>query len=168
MVIVIEGIDNSGKSTLARLVARYCGMALIESEGPPRYPGEIDERVKRYALHRNTVFVRHPCVSQVIYGKMRSEQGSIDPELVQAFYKDWPLLIYCDPLDRGLGEHVIKPEVDKPEHLEKLERNYDLLLAEYRSWAVRHATLCYRIGDSMERIAALCSTIAWRHSQPTS
>src|ERR1043166_7927791 len=73
-VIVIEGMDNSGKSTLARVIADHMGLAIQESEGPPRSADEINERVDRYSSMRDThLFVRHPCVSNPIYDCGRTE-----------------------------------------------------------------------------------------------
>ena len=160
MAIIIEGIDNSGKSTLARLVSKRLGLLLVESEGPPKYSGEINHRVERYNALNNALFVRHPCVSQVIYGKLRNEQNSIDPDLVREFYDQRHLLIYCDPLARKLEGHVVKQDHDSPEFLRTIELKYDNLLKAYRDWAINHAQVFYRIGDSMDRVVKICSTVA--------
>src|SRR3546814_9756983 len=42
-MIVIEGMDNSGKSTLAEAMASYMGLIVQESEGPPLDAREINE-----------------------------------------------------------------------------------------------------------------------------
>ena len=152
LVIIIEGMDNSGKSTLARCIAQRLNFAIQESEGPPRSREEINARIRRYAYMRNVVFVRHPVISNAIYGAQRPEGDPIDPALRRKFYSDpHNLFIYCDPLERGLDDHVVKDH-DTPEHLALLEERRSILLKEYRSWAIRHAHFMYRIGDDMERV----------------
>lgn len=157
-MIVIEGPDNSGKSTLASRLVEMLGDQIhnvVESEGPPRYKGELDDRVRRYFdLRGMTLFVRHPCVSQRIYEFHRGGSDFVDFKLVSEFYARRPLLIYCDPLDRSLVEHKIK-EHDKPVHLEMLVRKHDLIVRSYRQWAPLHAHIVYRIGDDMERVGLM-------------
>lgn len=153
MAIIIEGIDNSGKSTLAQQI--YSEMSLssiIESEGPPKYPGEIEERIVRYsAFSSDTIFVRHPAVSQPIYGAVRGADP-VNQALVDQFYRERHLFIYCDPMQRKLVGHAVKDDED-PKHLAAIERNYTFILLEYRRWAFRHAHILYRIGDDMTRVA---------------
>lgn len=152
-MIVIEGMDNSGKSTLARKLADYFGYDIQESEGPPKSAEEINERVDRYSRLTNVVFVRHPVSSNAIYGQMREEGDPITYGRSMTFYESRPLIIYCDAGERGLGGHVIK-ESDTPEHLEKLKDNYHKLLGLYRIWAAQHAHFTYRIGDDMDQLIA--------------
>jgi len=150
--IIIEGVDASGKSTLARHVQSTLGWSLQPSEGPPHYPGEMIIRVERYLSYSRVIFDRHPCVSQPIYGTMRSHHDVIPPDLLQRFYAKPTLFIYCDPLERGLTDHVINNHVDTTEHLAQVTSNYTHLLALYREWAIYHAHFVYRIGDPITRL----------------
>lgn len=155
-MIVLEGVDNSGKSTLARRLQVLTKWPIIASEGPPKYSGEQNDRVKGYFQRypRDVIFDRHPCVSQNIYaGTLRGSKDLIDSTLVEQFYSARPLFIYCDPLERGLGGHVIKNNsIDKPEHLDQIAKSYARLLEVYRAWALTNALFYYRIGDPVERI----------------
>jgi predicted HAD superfamily Cof-like phosphohydrolase len=146
MNIVLEGHDNSGKSTLAQAIARRVGRKVISSEGPEKYPGELKERVAYYSLQQDAVFDRHPCISDPIYAIARGKPSSMDSVLIHNFYNDPAVFIYCDPGTRGLGGHVGK-EHDTPEHLAAVESNYQSILAKYRQWGVDHAHFIYRIGD---------------------
>ena len=152
MAVVIEGIDNSGKSTLARLIVKKLNYTLVESEGPPKYSGEINHRVARYSSIPSPVFVRHPLVSQPIYGRLRGEKDDIDPDLLVEFYNQGHLFIYCDPLDRGLSGHVEKSLVDTARHMRHLNTGYPELLSAYREWAIQRAHILYRIGDDISAV----------------
>jgi hypothetical protein len=153
-MIVVEGVDNSGKSTLIRALRVVLPAFFLQaSEGPPKYPGEQNKRVKRYlGFPNDTIYDRHPCVSQPIYGTMRMHTDAIDPALIESFYQMDPLFIYCDGGVRGMKDHVFNPEVDSIKHLTAVEENYTKLLTEYRHWAAQHAFMSYRIGDSVSRI----------------
>lgn len=154
-MIVIEGLDNSGKSTLARVIAQSSKFEIQESEGPPKYEGEIEERINRYLESPNKIYVRHPVISNPIYSQARGDSWQLDPALRQRFYDLRPLLIYCDPGTRGLGDHQIKDH-DTPEHLAVIEANYSKILFMYRNWAADHALINYRIGDHYLPIITLC------------
>lgn len=159
-MIIIEGVDNSGKSSLARYLASYLNCSIKESEGPPRDPAEFDARIRKYdAMKPNTIVVRHPIISESIYCLLRDGQDIIDPAHRQRLAEKKPLVIYCDPLDRGMADHVVKDH-DSPEHLERLTDRYTTLLGAYRSWAYRSAHLIYRIGDDKNRVARMAFSLA--------
>lgn len=163
-MIVIEGMDNSGKSTLAVKLAEYMEWAIQESEGPPRSDEEINQRVDRYAALDQFIFVRHPVSSNSIYGQVRVEGDPITLDRRLAFYDAKPVLVYCDAGSRGLGAHIIK-EHDTPKHLADIETNYNKLLGLYRVWAAEHASFIYRIGDDMElTVRQIHYAWAWRNN----
>lgn len=152
-MIVIEGMDNSGKSTLGNAMADYMELIVQESEGPPRSDEEINERIDRYAEMEDRLFVRHPVVSNEIYGKFRKEGNPITPGRTMLFYEAKPILIYCDAGDRGYEGHELKPH-DTKRHQKLLAKNAAALLQEYRLWAAKHAHFVYRIGDDMDQLIA--------------
>lgn len=157
-MIVIEGMDNSGKSTLARKLAEHIGLVIQESEGPPRSPEEMNERVDHYQSLGNYLFVRHPCVSEAIYGPRIRGINCITPGRTMLFYEAQPLLIYCDAGNRGMIGHE-RLAHDTDEHMAGLERDYAEILTLYRLWAAEHAHLIYRIGDDMDEF---CATAAFQ------
>lgn len=152
-MLVIEGMDNSGKSTLAEAMADYMELIVQESEGPPLSDDEINERVDRYQEMEGRLFVRHPVVSNAIYGMFRPEGNPITPGRAMIFYEARPTLIYCDAGTRGFEGHELKPH-DTERHQQLLNENRDNLLREYRLWAAQHAHFIYRIGDDMDQLIA--------------
>lgn len=158
--IVIEGMDNSGKSTLGQHMAAYMGLIVQESEGPPLSDEEINARVDKYAEFSNRLFVRHPVISNAIYGMFRPEGNPITPGRTMLFYESRPLIIYCDAGHRGFEGHQLKDH-DTEVHQKLLETKQRELLTEYRLWAARSAHFIYRIGDDMDE---LCAMVHFRDS----
>lgn len=157
-MIVIEGMDNSGKSTLGAALAEYLDLVVQESEGPPLSDEEINERIDRYETMTDRLFVRHPVISNAIYGKFRPEGNPITPGRTMLFYEAQPLLIYCDAGLRGFDGHVVKDH-DTLRHQQLLSEHQAALLQQYRLWAAQHAHFIYRIGDDMNE---LISTVHYR------
>jgi hypothetical protein len=162
-LIVVEGPDNSGKSTLAERIANRFGIPIYESEGPPTPTETIDQRIARYAARDAKerlpcVYARHPVVSQPIYSYIKGNRGDlVDPRLINDFYANNPILIYCDPLERGLGGHKVK-EHDSPEFIADLNSKHLSVREAYRRWAAVHAKIVWRIGDDEEQLMQLVST----------
>lgn len=159
-MIVIEGMDNSGKSTLAERMAQHMGLTVQESEGPPLSDDEINQRVDRYEQMEDHLFVRHPVVSNAIYGKFRPEGNPITLRRQMLFYIAKPTLIYCDAGERGFDGHELKDH-DTERHQQLLSDHQKDLLNEYRLWAAQCAHFVYRIGDDMDR---LIRTVKYFHA----
>lgn len=157
--IIVEGLDNSGKSTLVKYLSEELGWDICQGQGPSRFIGDMTSRVNALLLEDNRIFDRHPVVTNLIYDFGRMKMGMpIDPisvDLAARFYKTRPLFIYCDPLYRRMEGHVFRKATDLPTHIHMVEECYDLLLVEYRRWAFEKADLFYRIGGSMTRIKQL-------------
>lgn len=153
MAIIVEGMDNSGKSTLGQALADYMDLIVQESEGPPIDADEINARVDRYEGMTDRLFVRHPVISNAIYGQVREEGDIISEGRRMLFYENKHTIIYCDAGTRGLGAHVQKAH-DTEKHLEDITNNYNKLLYLYRQWAAEHANFVYRIGDDMDQLIA--------------
>lgn len=149
MDIVLEGFDNTGKSTLAAVLSRELTMPIVASEGPPKYPGEIIERVTRYlSVQDPRIFDRHPCVSQPIYGLLRGNNQRQGPmkNQIEEFYRRNPILIYCKRDTPTLEGHVLKDHDDE-RHMRQVTRNVSLLARAYEDWAATHAHITYVLGD---------------------
>lgn len=163
--IILEGIDNTGKSYLAGKMSSYFKLPIQPSEGPPKHPGEMNIRLRRYADRPQTmIFDRHPIISQPIYGILRT--GS-DPYAAE--WKEWWqavrsqfVIVYCDPpqAGRGMDGHTFHEGADTEEHVKLVDENYDQLLALYREWAMREANIVYRIGDNIRAVIGAVEAMA--------
>lgn len=161
-MIVLEGPDGGGKSTLAEYLTSTLKYEHLRSEGPEKYPGEINFRIERYFQdyhgRSDVVFDRHPCVSQIAYGIVH-DQPQPSPHLVTRFYRRKPLIIYCRP-DPANVTHTASGDWDTPEFQKGITENYAKLMGWYDKWAVWNANHIYRIGDSMRAISEMI--ISWR------
>lgn len=141
MNIVIEGPDGSGKSTLAQRIVQHVPLTLQLGQGPEQYPGEIIERVWRYLKMDNKLFDRHPCISQPIYSRFRENATDIPQELIDLFYAQKPLLIYCYGF---AGPHEVK-DYEAKEHVAMVEQ-FDRDIREiYKEWSSNHANITYSV-----------------------
>ncbi len=160
MNIVLEGNDASGKSTLARVLSQRLSLQVIPSEGPEKFPGEIDERIGRYLQYDRVIFDRHPCVSQPIYQRLINKGQAIpDPQLTEDFYKQGNLIVYCRPGKEGFDLHEENPAIDNAAHLAGVRQNYNELLSLYDRWAVERAHFIYRVRQDFEQtVSRICLT----------
>lgn len=155
MIIVLEGCDASGKSTLSRVLADRLHWPVIPSEGPPKWPGEMNERVERYSEMDNVIFDRHPCVSQPIYGGIISRaRDTIDHKWIQQFNAKLPFFVLCRPNNRGFDAHVAN-EGEDPEHLKSVAEKYNRLCEAYDNWGLQNAQIIYNIGQRFDETVAL-------------
>ena len=150
--IIIEGPDNSGKSTLAERLSRYLGLEIVKSKGREKYPGEMSNRVKRYnELQGPLIFDRHPVVSHGLYYTIETNTP-VDLQLIEEFYCQRHLIIYCRPLKgRGMEGHQLK-EYDTQEYIEQITQKYEELTMYYDSWGLEKAHHLWRIGDDLDSI----------------
>jgi len=147
MNIIIEGPDNSGKSTLIEYLRQSLPVFGVQaSEGPEEYEGELANRVIRYNRFDHMIFDRHPCISDIIYSSFRGGT-SLSDEMIAKFYTSDIFIVYCR--GRGLEDHIINEAVDTPEHMELVEKNHPNICLKYDQWALDHAHMIYKIGDDM-------------------
>lgn len=160
MRVIVEGPDNSGKSTLIRHLHQTLGVAIVPGEGPARSTAEINHRVARYHEMDEVVFDRHPCISQSIYNNFRAgTPPCVDDQLMAQFRND-PRNLYIFCQGRSLDGHIAR-DVDEvvdesgQRHLELVNENHEAICGIYRAWSDHYAHAHYRIGDGFERITQM-------------
>lgn len=101
MIIIVEGPDGGGKSTLAQTISRQTGYT-IEHRSKPQTEEEkalmMGEYVQLAKSGRNVILDR--CwYSEMVYGKVMRDQSYIDYpqmyELERLLAKNGALIIYC-------------------------------------------------------------------------
>jgi hypothetical protein len=150
MIIIIEGPDASGKSTLAEYLASALDFKIQPSEGRPKYSGEFRERLTRYSQMDDVIFDRHPVISQVVYGRARASTEDMPTgEDIRDLYAKNPFIIYARASD--LTHHKVKAH-DTPDHLDTIKVKSAFILDSYDSWAVLKAHYIYRIGEPFNHL----------------
>lgn len=169
MIIIVEGPDNAGKTTLALHIAKAMRACFLKVERPSRGVDLIAlRRILETAESYSGVVVadRHVCISEPIYGKIIRGGHDLDDREVELSYDQIDVLIYCRPpmhaimssiQDRPQMEGVIEntqaiihvyDEVMQEIHLEQriLVRQYDytkddrdLLVAHLKQYQEAHA-----------------------------
>lgn len=135
-MIIIEGPDNAGKSTLAAYLSTVFKLPIHHPGGPPASKEETEERCK-FALdnHDKFIFDRTPFISEPVYCVLRSEDSYIAEakELYARFESLQPVVIYCRPPDNyvlNMKSHGVK-DYDSPSHIAALMSKQKVLLTIY-------------------------------------
>lgn len=111
-MIIVEGMDNTGKTTLVEKLAEYFGLEIVKSPGPQRYRELFDnadlyihtaEKLKEKDELKEYPFIhdRFPIFSDIVYSILRSinpfEELEEGKWLRERLYKVKPAIIYCRP-----------------------------------------------------------------------
>ena len=136
-MILLEGMDPSGKSTLGDELLRYLndnggnGYSMIHSGGPEKYPGEIIERIRTLPRSGKFILDRHPLISQHVYA--RTDRDPPPTTFTAGQVADWvhglpalPTIVWCC----GRAPHVMKPG-ESEDHAQFLEDKWQALNLKY-------------------------------------
>lgn len=140
MNIMLEGIDNSGKSTLASMLSQAIYMPILKGTRMPTFELTL-EKIRSYLGIENVIMDRHPIISEMIYGRLR-DHPPISSHLLTGFNLQTKIVVYCRCVGKGMEGHLPSPS-DTPDHLEAVQKRYDELLAAYDEWALRGAHIIY-------------------------
>lgn len=150
-MIIVEGPDNSGKSTLVKYLADKYKLEVLQplSKGPPSNIEELYSNTKSLilqAIHkgRGCIVDRMPLIGESIYGPICREKDLWVPyfdykvRLQKSINTLEPFYIYCRPTDGmilDMTTHQVK-EYDTEEHLNKIKQNKRLILDAYDNYFV--------------------------------
>lgn len=135
MFVIVEGPDNSGKSTLCDLISKETGVPVTHSGGPPKNDQEMNDRIKRLLDHpRPALFDRFPVISDRVYGYAMNRGTPVTDEHVRQLKIRAPTIIYCRPsisellkFERDQSSKVYK----SPEHIRGVESHIFALIGRY-------------------------------------
>jgi hypothetical protein len=122
-MLIVEGPDGSGKTTLARKLSKDLGMPVAPRAVAADTTALVD--IARWTEDnvdkgfQYTIFDRHRLISEPIYGPVlrgRQDPKFIDmgwmSDMVWRFYASKPILIYCLPDIRTVWKNVSRPETN--------------------------------------------------------
>lgn len=136
-MIVVEGFDASGKSTLARRLAAEFGCELYHTGGPTQSVDDVDRCLRRSLSRMQTRCVqdRVTHVSEAVYGAMRHPDRAALALYRVGQLKAARVVIYCRPDDDALLQafmtaHVVQTH-DTDEHLAYVRAQAETLIKLY-------------------------------------
>ena len=139
MIIILEGADNSGKSTLAKKLSQALKIDVVHPGGPPKNIIEVIARCEEQSAvfdlstDVNVIFDRVTCISDLIY-RGRPEYSRI----FKCFHKQLMtaenvFIIYCRPSDNRLknfDDHIQQDHEDEAV-VQHAKDNVDRIISEY-------------------------------------
>lgn len=145
-IIIVEGPDGSGKSTLVKNLQNKFILKSLKTikHGPPVDAEDLYERCRDIlteAIHSNMncIIDRFGLIGEQIYGPaLRGKDMWVEipqkkQEIFTALNALNPFFIYCRPpanIIANLANHEVK-EYDTPEHLKGLAENQALIIKSY-------------------------------------
>lgn len=139
-MIIIEGCDNTGKTTLGhRLVDDIRGV-YVTNKQPRRRELLIPYMARMFLLSMvgmPLILDRWPAISEPVYGPILRGESALDEDDVRDFHRILtemnPLVIYCrPPLDKVLGSIDERDQLPGVvENAEKIYRRYDEVMEEF-------------------------------------
>jgi thymidylate kinase len=159
MSIILEGMDNSGKSTLARMF----GLEVIHPGPAPKSYDEELKGLNEQSLRagHSIVYDRVTCISSQVY-----KNKVFDPRYMQFLRSMYNVpgcvIVYCRPPDDTVldfSKHEAK-SYDTPESLQLLSENATQYLRSYDKlmYNVPHLLYNYTISNDTVEKAKLLST----------
>ena len=163
-MIIVEGPDNSGKSTLIKSLIKDFNLLLAEKpHGPPQNVNDLIYRSSKLLLKQDQkryIVDRHPLISEKVYGPaLRNKDLWEEKKLTYCSFMDIlndsslagsVFIIYCRPPNEvvlNLSTHEVKG-YDTAEHLEALKSNLQKVVEGYDNIMSLWADFKYNYKDS--------------------
>ena len=129
MIIVVEGMDNTGKTTLAMKIAKAMRAVYVKAERPAVGPDLlVYQNILETATQYTGICVadRHVAISEPIYGTICRGGHQLDEKDIESCIKRLGLIVYCRPPDR-----TIHRTIDLRPQMEGVVANTDRLITAY-------------------------------------
>lgn len=130
-LIVVEGMDNTGKTTLVNKLAHKTGYTVIPSRGPDK--DQVREWLKmalQKAMEDDVIFDRISLVSEEIYGPLLRGGSVFEPKEWDKLWAQFmlmnPAIIYCRP-----PREAIYGSISDREQMEGVSSNCSTLVDGY-------------------------------------
>lgn len=158
-MIIIEGMDNSGKSTLANAF----GLEIVHPGPAPKTKDQERVFLREQAENARLPIVmdRVTCISQQIYQKKLFDNEYME-YLSSMLETPHCVLIYCRPPDEIILDHSthVAKDYDTPEQLEYLKQNGKQFIGSYDKlmYKLTHIRYNYTVDDENKLAEKVLST----------
>lgn len=145
-MIVIEGPDNSGKTTLSKRLSKDLGIPFRHSIRPKTVE-ELENSFIDKISNPNAIYDRYSPICEYVYGNILrgvSLAGNNLFTISRELNFMQPFVIYCRPPD-GIIKNSKKPEMEGVlENIEKIIKKYDEFFNYYSSCNPHTGCIFYR------------------------
>jgi len=135
-MIILEGPDLGGKSTVGKMLSDMLGLKLHHFGGPPKSSVELITRIS--LAPRKVIYDRHPCISEIIYGQLPGRTPLISQGYAISYLKTLdPIIFYCNPGWEYLKTklHFLKNKPHKSQnHVIAVHQNYKFIYDRYEGY----------------------------------
>ena len=138
-MIIVDGVDNTGKTTLAQELAEKYDLPLRKSTGPQKDNPEIVKEFIYSTLERDlqdeVIYDRHALITEKVYGPVLRGKNVLEEiedsyYLLYMFKQTRPLIIYT-----VLPAEEIKATFEERDQLEGVYENVDELYRRFNKLA---------------------------------
>jgi len=139
MIIILEGPDNAGKSTLAEKLSVDLEVDLVHPGGPPKNIVEViarcQEQLTTFQLSTEVDFIydRVTCISDYVYRGRHEFDRMFGVYHASLRMAKNVIIIYCRPSDerlRNFSDHIQKDHEDAAV-VQHAKDNVDRIISEY-------------------------------------
>jgi len=162
-MIIIEGPDNCGKSTLAKSLSVMLDIPVVHEDVPQDlYPALRTLALMPYRPYQ--IYDRVTCISDLVYGPIVREDSIYGEKkwgVLDTFLKNKPLVISCTSKDYGkFGER--RDMIGVRENSDELYTRYAYVMERVNILSrMRGGTFCnydYSVGGNHKAILLLCQS----------
>jgi thymidylate kinase len=126
-VIIVEGMDNSGKTTLVNYLAETFNLPVIHSPGPKADLNYfMVEAMMTELKNEQVIYDRFPAFSERVYGPILRGRDHIQERYLVLLAALKPYIIHCDP-----GLHTVLSTIKDREQMEGVEDQAERLYHRY-------------------------------------
>lgn len=157
MLIIVEGFDNSGKSTLVSQLAEEFKLVTMNNRCRPTTEREaIDytSQVQDFAANWGVIVDRWSPISEPIYGPICRGTHLFKPETLKKHLEGLDaLLIYCRPSEDKIMNFGDRPQMKGViEHAPKLLAAYDSFMGtrDHIRYDWNYASLRHKVNNYLE------------------
>lgn len=134
--IILMGVDNSGKTTLARNLREVLGNKGVNFDYlPPLGKAPLEKQIeyidKVLFDDRNVIMDRLPIIEEEVVGRILRGESNFDKvnkDKIFGYYQNVDMIIFCNPSMEVITNWGSRPQMDGvKENAEKLQIGYEEL-----------------------------------------
>lgn len=132
-IIILEGPDGSGKSTLGNNLSTEFGLKCFHS-GKPTTQKEMDDRIDFIISLKDELWIldRAPWISEAVYSKCFNRPFLDTDRILEIWFKVPQLVIYCVPSFISPDQISTETKSHKsPDFLKRVKKNHQAIVQQY-------------------------------------